>query len=53
MIPKSLCDSLGGFDKEIFIQSEDEELCYIARKNGYCVINTPNTRIVHLEGASH
>lgn len=51
-ISKNLFDKIGGFDENIFMYSEDDELCFFAKKQGKKILNTPKTSIIHLEGGS-
>ncbi len=42
----------GGFDPDFFMYAEEEELSWRITKSGYIIVNDPNAKIVHLEGAS-
>lgn len=52
MISKELFDKVGGFDKDFFMYCEETELCARIKKAGYKMINVPDARIIHFEGAS-
>src|SRR3990167_11341194 len=52
MVKKSVFDSVGGFDKTIFMYTEEMELCYRLAKIGYSTFYTNSPAIIHLGGAS-
>ena len=53
MIPKSLFESLGGFDtKYAPAYYEDTDLAFKVRRQGYKVFYQPLSQIVHYEGAT-
>ena len=53
MIPKSLFESLGGFDtKYAPAYYEDTDLAFKVRRHGYKVFYQPLSQIVHYEGAT-
>ncbi len=52
MIKKSLFDKLKGFDEQIFMYTEDMELCFRAGKIGFLTYFYPNISLVHKEHAS-
>lgn len=52
MIKRKLFENLGGFDKNIFMYTEDMELCYRVQKAGFDVFYYPNIKIVHKERGS-
>jgi len=52
MVKKSIFDSVGGFDKTIFMYTEEMELCYRLAKLGYSTFYTNSPAIIHLGGAS-
>lgn len=52
MISKELFDKVGGFDKDFFMYCEETELCARIKKAGYKMINVPQAKIIHYEGAS-
>lgn len=52
MTKKEIFLSVGGFDEDIFMYCEDDELCFLTRKSGFRVVNTPLTSIIHLDGGS-
>lgn len=43
---------LGGFDENIFLFYEDDDLCRRAREAGYSVIYAPQARVRHARGTS-
>ena len=52
MILKNLFNQIKGFDEDFFMYCEETYLCYIVRKNGYTIMNVPQSKIIHLEGQS-
>lgn len=52
MVKKETFDAIGGFDKNIFMYLEDDDLCKRLRNTGYknAVLNT--AKIIHLQGKS-
>lgn len=52
MLPKRLFDEVGGFDPAFFMYGEEEELTWRIAQRGYRVMNVPQAKIVHLEGAT-
>lgn len=51
MIRKSLFDTLGGFDKDIFMYAEESLLCYRSiHEKEFKIYNVPSSKIVHFEG---
>lgn len=52
MICKHVFEEVGGFSPHIFMYYEDVDLCYKVKRRGYSVVNTPHSRIKHLEGKS-
>jgi len=49
---KIVYDSLGGFDEQLFMYSEDVDLCWRARLLGYKVSAAKTARCVHSGGSS-
>lgn len=43
---------VGFFDEDFFFYGEDLDLCYRFRQNGYKIVYTPITKIIHYKGAS-
>jgi GT2 family glycosyltransferase len=43
---------IGGFDENIFLFYEDDDLCLQARRHGYSCIYVPNAHIYHVAGRS-
>lgn len=52
MISKDLFIRAGKFDQDIFMYSEEQELAWQVLKKGYCSVNVPEAKIIHLEGAT-
>jgi len=52
IVPKKLFDLVGGFDKKIFMYTEEMELCYRLAKIGYPTFYTDDPAIIHIGGAS-
>lgn len=52
MMPKKVFDEVGGFDKNIFMYTEEMELCFRLAKRSYSTIYTNSPAIIHLGGAS-
>jgi GT2 family glycosyltransferase len=52
MIRKEIFEQLGGFDKKIFMYTEDMELCYRAKQKGYKIYFYPYIQVFHEEQGS-
>ena len=52
LVPTFLFNEIGGFDQDIFMYGEDSLLCNQIRKKGYRLVNTPDAKVIHLNGAS-
>ena len=52
MIRRELFEELGGFDPEFFMYAEEEELSWRVKERGFAIMNVPQAKIIHLEGAS-
>lgn len=52
MIRKNVFEKLKGFDENIFMYTEDMELCYRAKLKGFETYFYPNTYILHAEHGS-
>ncbi len=52
MVPKKVFKEVGGFDKNIFMYTEEMELNYRISKLGYKTVSTNNPAIIHLGKAS-
>ena len=50
IISKSFIDKFGGFDTNIFLYGEDEDLCITAHNQGYRVITANVAPLVHMLG---
>lgn len=46
----SVCQKLGGFEEDLFIDEVDTEYCYKARRNGYKIILFENIYLIHQLG---
>lgn len=44
--------SIGGFDKDFFMYFEDNDLCDRIYQNNRCVIEIPESKMVHMQGLS-
>ncbi|HAS68890.1 MAG: Glycosyltransferase-like protein, family 2 [Candidatus Collierbacteria bacterium GW2011_GWA2_42_17] len=52
IIPKDVFDQVGGFDENIFMYTEEMELCYRLKKLGHQTVYQNSPSIIHLGGAS-
>lgn len=52
MLPKTVFDKVGGFDPDFFMYAEEEELSWRITESGYRIMNIPQAKIIHLEGAT-
>ncbi|PIZ97399.1 MAG: hypothetical protein COX78_04595, partial [Candidatus Levybacteria bacterium CG_4_10_14_0_2_um_filter_35_8] len=52
MIKKEVFEDLNGFDENIFMYTEDMELCYRAKLKGYKTYFYPNVTVLHAEHGS-
>ncbi len=53
MIRKDVFDTLGGFDKDIFMYAEETLLCYrVIHECNLKIYNIPSSKIIHFEGGS-
>jgi GT2 family glycosyltransferase len=52
IIPKDVYDQVDGFDENIFMYTEEMELCFRLRKLGYKTVYQISPSIIHLGGAS-
>lgn len=52
IVPKSVFLEAGGFDKNIFMYTEEMELCYRISRLGYKTVLKSKPSIIHLGGAS-
>jgi GT2 family glycosyltransferase len=52
IVPKKIFEEAGGFDKNIFMYTEEMELCYRISKLGYTALFQNKPAIIHLGGAS-
>lgn len=52
MIVKQVFDELGGFDANFFMYYEETDLLFRLRKRKYQTFIVPESKIIHLEGAS-
>ncbi len=49
---RDIYDEIGGFDEDYFMYTEEVDLCFRAKKNGWKVCYLPRWSILHLGGAS-
>lgn len=47
MMPKTVCDKVGGFDPRYFLFMEDFDLCRMVKKAGYRVVYYPDAVVNH------
>lgn len=52
VVRRSCFEELGGFNEKYSFYGEDADFCWRARKNGWEVVFVPNTRVMHVRGAS-
>lgn len=52
IIPKKAFDVVGGFDENIFMYTEEMELCFRLKKLGYKTVYQNTPAIIHLGGSS-
>jgi len=52
IIPKNVFEEVEGFDENIFMYTEEMELCFRLRKRGYKTMYQISPAIIHLGGAS-
>ena len=53
LVRRDAVDSVGGFDEDFFLMSEETEWCYRFRQAGWKVLFYPGAEAVHVVGASH
>lgn len=52
MLSRELFQKLGGFDPEFFMYAEEEDLSWRITGNGHRIMNIPQAKIIHMEGAT-
>lgn len=52
MLSRQLYNELGGFDPDFFMYAEEEELSWRITQKGYEIVNVPEAKIIHYDGAS-
>lgn len=52
LMPRSVFETLGGFDEAFFLHCEDIDLCRRARDHGYQVLLAGDVRVMHGKGGS-
>lgn len=52
MIKKEVFTEVGGFDPDFFMYAEEQELSWRITEQGYYIMNIPQAKIIHLEGAT-
>jgi hypothetical protein len=53
LVRREAVDSIGGFDEDFFLMSEEVDWCYRFRQAGWDVLFYPGAKVVHVIGASH
>lgn len=52
MVPKAVCQSVGGLDEAFFMYGEDIDWCYRIKKHGYGVWYEGSVTTLHLKGGN-
>ncbi len=52
LIKKDFFDEMGGFDKDLFMYFEDNDLCDKTVEKNKSIIEIPESRMIHLQGLS-
>ncbi len=52
LIRSEVIEQIGLLDEHFFMYYEDVEFCYRANNTGWKILNTPDSRVVHLRGGS-
>lgn len=52
MIRPAVFDAIAGFDENYFLYFEETDFCYRARRAGYPTWYVPESRVMHIRGAS-
>jgi hypothetical protein len=52
LIKKEFFDEIGGFDKDLFMYFEDNDLCDKTIEKNKTIIEIPESRMIHLQGLS-
>ena len=52
LVRREAVDSIGGFDEDFFLMSEEVDWCYRFRQAGWKVLFYPGAEVVHVVGAS-
>jgi GT2 family glycosyltransferase len=47
VLRRDMLEKVGPFDESFFLYSEDEDLCYRARQEGWQIAAIPGTRVIH------
>jgi N-acetylglucosaminyl-diphospho-decaprenol L-rhamnosyltransferase len=53
LVRREAVDSIGGFDEDFFLMSEEVDWCYRFRQAGWKVLFYPGAEVFHVVGASH
>ena len=53
LVRREAVDSIGGFDEDFFLMSEEVDWCYRFRQAGWKVLFFPGAEVFHVVGASH
>lgn len=52
LVKKKIVQDVGMFDKKIFLNFEDRDLCFRLKKKNYRITVLKNSKVMHLEGKS-
>lgn len=52
LVRMSAIDKVGGFDSNIFLYYDDDDMCIRMRKAGYSLIHVPSAEVCHIDGGS-
>ena len=52
MVRKSIYDEIGGLDEQFHLFGEDVDWCLRIKKSGWNIFCLPNTKVIHIGGAS-
>lgn len=52
LIRRGVIDDIGNFDESFYFYGEDADLCYRAKRCGWEITFVPESKVIHLRGAS-
>lgn len=52
LVRRSVLEEVGGFDEDIFLWAEENELCRRIRKAGWRIVYYPEAEVIHVGGSS-